>query len=188
MDTALMSELQAAHQNYAEAQRKLEELRQKAFQHEVDDYTFQSTDGEVRLSELFGDQRDLIMIHNMGRSCPYCTLWADGFIGLHSHLQNRAAFAIASPDDPKTQRAFAQSRSWPFRMVSTQGTTFAADMGYELDGSPQPGVSSFYKEDSGRIRRVSSAPFGPGDEFCSVWHFFDLLEDGANGWEPKHNY
>ncbi|MGI9388028.1 MAG: DUF899 family protein, partial [Methyloligellaceae bacterium] len=43
----------------------------------VDDYVFSKVDGTVRLSELFGNKDDLFVIHNMGASCPYCTLWAD---------------------------------------------------------------------------------------------------------------
>ncbi len=39
--------------------------------------------------------------------------------------------------------------------------------------------------DKGKILRVSDAPWSPGDDFCTVWHFFDLLPDGAAGWFPK---
>jgi predicted dithiol-disulfide oxidoreductase (DUF899 family) len=95
----------------------------------------------VRLSELFGDKADLFVIHNMGQSCPYCTLWADGFNGAYAHLSNRAAFVVSSPDTPEKQRKFAESRHWTFPMVSHEGTTFAEDMGYHQDGSWMPGVS-----------------------------------------------
>jgi predicted dithiol-disulfide oxidoreductase (DUF899 family) len=70
----------------ADYRRQIRELREKmrdvqaAVEPEaVKDYTFQRADGgSVRLSELFGDKADLFVIHNMGQSCPYCTLWADG--------------------------------------------------------------------------------------------------------------
>ena len=42
-------------------------------------------------------KRDLIVIHNMGASCPYCTLWADGFNGIYDHLADRAAFVALQP-------------------------------------------------------------------------------------------
>ena len=51
-----------------------------------------------------------------------------------------------------------------------------------------PGVSVFRKETDGTIYRVSRAEFGPGDNFCAVWHFFDLLPEGIDGWEPKLSY
>src|SRR5262245_53204167 len=102
-------------------------------------YTFQRAGGgSVRLSELFGDKADLFVIHNMGQSCPYCTLWADGFNGAYAHLSNRAAFVISSPDTPEKQQKFAESRHWTFPMVSHEGTTFAEDMGYRQDGGWMP--------------------------------------------------
>src|SRR6516164_9513796 len=60
----------------------------------------------------------------MGASCPYCTLWADGFNGLLPHIENRAAFVVASPDDPQAQEKFKASRGWRFPMVSHRDSTF----------------------------------------------------------------
>src|SRR5215469_16844687 len=106
---------------------------------EVADYTFVGADGPVRLSQLFGDKDTLFVIHNMGKTCPNCTMWADGFNGVLPHLENRAAFVVTSPDEPAIQAAFAGSRGWRFRMVSHQGTDFAADMGYRGDQGWRPG-------------------------------------------------
>jgi predicted dithiol-disulfide oxidoreductase (DUF899 family) len=73
-------------------------------------------------------------------------------------------------------------------MVSTQGTRFAADMGFEnATGQAMPGVSAFQKLD-GKIVRVSAAGFDTGDEYCSVWRLFDLLPEGVDGWRPKKSY
>src|SRR5262245_24363318 len=88
---------------------------------EVADYEFATTRGAVRLSELFGNKRDLILIHNMGTSCPNCTLWADGLNGIYDHLANRAVVVISSPDPPDVQQQFAQGRGWKVPMVSHQG-------------------------------------------------------------------
>jgi predicted dithiol-disulfide oxidoreductase (DUF899 family) len=145
---------------------------------EVDDYEFATIDGPVRLSELFGDRDDLILIHNMGSSCSYCTLWADGYNGIHRHVVARAAFAVSSPDRPDVQMKIAQSRGWQFPMVSHAGSTFAADMGYvSARGGWTPGVSVF-KRAGGSIARVSDTGFSPGDDYCTLWHFFDLLPGG----------
>jgi hypothetical protein len=38
------------------------------------------------------------------------------------------------------------------------------------------------------IFRVSDAGFQPGDDFCAIWHFFDLLPEGATGWQPQYKY
>ncbi len=38
--------------------------------------------------EMFGDKKQLLLIHNMGQGCRYCTLWADGFNGFLKHLES----------------------------------------------------------------------------------------------------
>ena len=55
------------------------------------------------------------------------------------------------------------------------------------NGSCQPGISVF-RRDNGRIVRVSDTDMGPGDAFCSVWHFFDMLPGGAGDWAPQFKY
>lgn len=156
---------------------------------DVDDFELTGAQGGVRLSALFGTQRDLIVIHNMGRKCVYCTMWADGFNGLYPHIADRAAFVVTSPDTPAVQAEFAASRGWRFPMVSHHGTSFAAGMGYQADdGSFHPGLSTFRLTDDNQIVRVSTTPMGPGDLFNPAWHMFDLLADGANDWQPKYRY
>jgi predicted dithiol-disulfide oxidoreductase (DUF899 family) len=114
-------------------------------------------------------------------------LWADGFNGVYDHLRNRAAFVVSSPDEPARQREFAASRHWKFPMVSHRGTTFAVDMGYRGDNGFAPGVSVFRRE-GGKLLRVADTGFSPGDDFCNVWHFFDLIPEGKAGWQPKFSY
>ncbi len=157
---------------------------------EVEDYTLTGSNGsKVRLSDLFEKKDNLILVHNMGRSCPYCTMWADGFNGVLDHMEDRAAFAVCSPDASSAQRKFASGRGWKFKMVSSKGSSFSKDMGFEnKDGGAEPGVSVFHKNTDGRIFRVSKDEFGPGDEYCIVWHFFDLLPGGSKGWEPRFRY
>jgi len=148
----------------------------------VQDYELTNVAGAVRLSELFGDHEDLILIHNMGVTCSYCTLWADGYNGIHPHVVTRAGFAVSSPDRPTVQKKFAESRGWRFPMVSHAGSTFAADMGYvSAKGGWMPGVSVFRREGA-NILRVSDTGFSPGDDFCTLWHFFDLLPGGVGEW------
>jgi predicted dithiol-disulfide oxidoreductase (DUF899 family) len=167
---------------------KMRELQQTVEPEEVADYVLTGADGPVRLSALFGGKDTLFVIHNMGKTCPACTMWADGYNGVVPHLESRAAFVVTSPDDPATQAAFAASRGWRFHMVSHQGTDFAADMGYRGEkGGWLPGISVF-KRDGERILRVSDQQLGPGDDFCSVYHFLDMLPEGATGWRPKFSY
>jgi predicted dithiol-disulfide oxidoreductase (DUF899 family) len=154
----------------------------------VGDYVFQTPAGAVTLKALFGDRRDLFVVHNMGTGCNSCTMWADGLNGFYPHIRDRASLVVASPDTPAVQAEFAASRGWKFPMVSTKGTTFSADMGFATaKGSPMPGVSAFQQKD-GQVSRVSASPFDDYDDFCMAWRFFDLLPEGADGWRPKKSY
>jgi predicted dithiol-disulfide oxidoreductase (DUF899 family) len=171
----------------AALREKIREAQASVPPQEVEDYTFASMHGAVRLSELFGDKDTLFVIHNMGASCRYCTMWADGFNGVLPHIESRAAFVISSPDPPETQDKFRASRGWRVRMVSHQDSRFAADMGFEGNDGWRPGVTVFRKKD-GKILRVADTATGPGDDLCVVWHLFDLIPEGKAGWQPQFNY
>jgi predicted dithiol-disulfide oxidoreductase (DUF899 family) len=172
----------------AELRAQMREIQAAGEPQAVTDYVFCNSAGALRLSALFGDKPDLIVIHNMGAACPSCTLWADGFNGIYDHLGSRAAFVVSSPDPPDAQRKFAASRGWRFPLVSHQGSSFAADMGYRAeDGGWLPGVSVFRRAEH-RILRVADTGFCPGDDFCALWHLFDLIPGGAGDWRPQYRY
>jgi predicted dithiol-disulfide oxidoreductase (DUF899 family) len=174
-------------QQIAELRNRMRELQRSVEPEKVADYEFSTAEGKVRLSELFGEKQYLFVIHNMGAGCRYCTLWADGFNGILPHIENRAGFVVTSPDEPAAQQKFKTGRGWRFRMVSHRDTSFAEDMGYRGKDGWLPGVSVFLKQ-GGVICRVSDNRFGPGDDFCAIWHFFDLLPEGADGWQPQYKY
>ena len=188
--------LAAKRQEIAALHAEMRELQAKIEPQPVEDYVFAGPGGPVKLSELFGDKKDLFVIHNMGTTCRYCTLWADGFNGVYDHLADRAAFVLATPNPPEAQQQFARARGWRFPMVSHAGNTFAMDMGYRLEKGDDfgentsrwvPGVSAFQKR-GGDIVRVSDTDLGPRDDFCVVWHLLDLLPESDAGWEPKFRY
>ncbi len=130
----LQAEFAEAWTNLEEAKRKMLELCRRIGPERVEDYELQGREGGVRLSEMFGDKSDLILVHNMGSECPYCTMWADGFNGALRHLQDRAAFVAVSPNSVDVQQAVREKRGWQFEMYSAEGTTFIKDMGFESDG------------------------------------------------------
>ncbi len=152
----------------------------------VGEYSFTRLDEtKASLADLFGTHDDLLIVHNMGERCQYCALWADGFIGFARHIMQRCAFVLASPDSTESLRAQVALRGWNFPVVSDAGTSFNADMGFEpKPDSRYPGVSSFHRASDGSIARVSSAFFGPGDEFCAIWPLFELFTDGYKEWAP----
>lgn len=170
-----------------EAKLKIAKMRKERPLEPVKDYEFGTwAGGNETLRELFGDRVELIVIHNMGTFCDYCTLWADGFNGQRMHFSDRAAFVVISNDSVSKQQVFAASRGWEFKMVSSEGTTFFADMGFTgEDGGPWPGVSCFRKQPDGSVVRTGHESLGEGDDFCPVWHVFALFGDEFGGWSPK---
>lgn len=154
---------------------------------EVPNYLFEGHDGKtLSLSDAFGTKADLIVIHNMGRHCPMCTMWADGIDGVSAHLRDRAGLLVVSNDPVRTQRALVKARGWRFPMASSMGTSFFRHMGFaSKEGAPWPGVSTFHREPDGRILRIARASFGPGDDYCPTFGFLALLRDGQDGWWPR---
>jgi predicted dithiol-disulfide oxidoreductase (DUF899 family) len=187
-DADARTRIEALEAEILEKSKEVAALKRARPPEPVEDYVFQGPDGPESLAALFGPGADLIVIHNMGRRCAWCTLWADGFNGLYPHLASRAAFVVVSPDAVEDQQAFARSRGWRFPMRSARGTTFAADMGFQGEHGPWPGVSTFHRDAAGRLTRVASAPLGPMDPFCSLWHLFALLRDGPADWSPRFAY
>ncbi|MDK9699015.1 MAG: DUF899 family protein [bacterium] len=188
-DSAWQQQIDALEKEIVERKQQLAALRLQGPRSEVPDYTFRRSDGsKVKLSELFGDKSELLIVHNMGKSCPYCTLWADGFNGLYFHIENKAGFAVSSPDTPEVMNEFAKSRNWRFTMLSTQENSFKRDLGFEVNGDYLPGVSSFAKTPEGKIEHVAWSYFGPGDDFNATWFFFDLLPSGRADWHPRFKY
>lgn len=187
MKTEIDKKIDELDYQLQDIKRRLAELRRQRPREEVRDYRLLDCEGrEASLSSLFGDHNELILVHNMGRQCSYCSMWADGFVGLLPHITSRAAFVVTSPDEPAVQRAFARSRGWNFPMYSVAGSSMVSDMGFDDPGEGlMPGVSTFTKEPDGKIYRVGRAEFGPGDDFCPVWHFLELFPEGIDGWEPK---
>jgi predicted dithiol-disulfide oxidoreductase (DUF899 family) len=171
-----------------EAKNRLREAIAAAAPERVEDWELKRLDGSaVRLSELFGDKSELLVVHNMGKHCNYCSLWADGMIGYADHLQERCAFVLCSNDDPETAESFAKERGWDYPVVSGAGSGFARAMGYaDEKGNPHPGVSAFHKSSDGSIVRTGDMPFGPGDDFCAVWPMLDMLKGNKGDWEPRH--
>lgn len=67
---------------------EIEQVRAQQVPVEVENYIFQTLNGSVSLSEVFGQREQLMLIHNMGSQCRFCTLWADGINGHLPHLES----------------------------------------------------------------------------------------------------
>lgn len=188
MSEAIQKEIETLRERLKADSMRLAELQKSLPPVQVKDYDLMTTDGPMKLSEFFQGRDDLIVIHNMGRSCTHCTLWADGFNGVESHIHDRAALLLVSADPAEQAEAFANERGWLFAVASGHGGDFTRDMGFEREGGPWPGISTFHKNTDGTLHRIAQDEFDPGDPYCSVWHLFARLKDGINGWTPKEHY
>jgi predicted dithiol-disulfide oxidoreductase (DUF899 family) len=182
-------EIRLLQSQIADLKKRLGEARRRASPVVVPNLPLLSREGTpTSLAACFGNRSELLVIHNMGSRCVYCTLWADGFVGLWPHLNDRCAFVLVSEDEPAVLDGFARSRGWPFPVVSMYGSEFANALGVGYEGTHQnPGVSAFTRDAAGTIRRTGHAEFGPGDDFCAMWPFVELFGDTPE-WKPKYNY
>ena len=189
MNESTYEQIAVLQKEITQSRNKILELRSNLELEPVNDYALKDWNGnEVLLSSLFDERDELMVIHNMGKRCVYCTLWADGFNGSVLPLNDRMPFVVTSPDAPEIQKEFAESRGWNFKMLSADGSEFIKDLGFE-GGTKQymPGVSALIRKE-GKIYRTSYDYFGPGDFYCAPWHLFDLFPKGNNEWQPKYKY
>ena len=191
-----MAALHAKRREMAALKDEMRALQAAIVPETVEDYLLDGWDGPVRLSALFGDKLDLILIHNMGVGCSSCTMWADGFNGVYEHLAARAAFVVASANPVEVQKAFAQRRGWRFPMVSYARSPLAQDLGYRhrnndpIDdsmGGWNAGVSVL-RYDGETIVRLSDAEFMEFDGFCVVHSLFDMVPGADAAWQPRFTY
>ena len=183
----MTDEISAIEKQLYELTTKLNELRTTHSGNEVETYTFSTLDGEVALLDLFGDNYRLLVIHNMGKGCRYCTLWADGFNGFLPHLESAMSVVLVSKDSPAVQRRFANSRGWRFRLASHGGGQYIQDQNVMADEQNTPGAV-VYERDGTRITRKNAAVFGPGDLYCSIWNLLGMAGFDAGNWTPQYNY
>lgn len=161
---------------------ELSQLRQRLEPIKIRDYEFETIQGlSQRLSDLIHEEDGLVMVHNMGRTCPYCTTWADGFSDSYHRISSKVPFLVTSKESPEQQEKNRQERNWAFPMVSSQNNRFLEDLGFRKDGMVYPGLTYLTKNEAGEIFSHGLHVFGPGDEFGMLWHILDLV----GKWDAK---
>ena len=181
------SEITALEQQIFELTEKLHGLRKNDSGTKVRNYSFSTQEGETSLLELFGKHDTLLVIHNMGQGCRYCTLWADGFNGFLPHLESAMSVVLMSKDSADLQRQFANARGWRFRLASHGGGEYISEQSV-VDGADNMPGAVVYKLHDGVIHRKSSCVFGPGDLYCSAWNLLGLAGISEADWTPQYNY
>ncbi len=185
--TTTSAEIQKLEAEIGALSRKLGQLRKDTAPQRVKNYKFQDLNGEHTLLDLFAGKEQLLAIHNMGQGCRYCTLWADGMNGFLPHLENEFSVVLFSKDSPTLQRQFANSRGWHFRMFSHGGGEYIQEQSVMTGERNGPGLVCYFRKGDEIFRKNASA-FGPGDQFCSLWHIISLAGRNEENWTPQYNY
>ena len=162
-------------------------------------------DGEVRLSELFGEHDTLVIYSFMfPRSladegpCPSCTSILDSLDGAAAHLSERVALAVVAKAPLARVRAFAQERGWRhLHLLSSAGSEYNPRYRAEnADGSQNPVLNVFTRRE-GEIRHfwsteLMTAPRETGqdprhvDFIWPVWGVLDTTPAGrGHDWSPR---
>lgn len=183
----MSKDIQAIEQEIYALTEKLNELRKQNQAVEVTNYSFETQQGPSTLLELFGERDKLLVIHNMGQGCRYCTLWADGFNGFVSHLESAMSLVLVSKDPPELQRKFANDRGWKFKLASHAGGEYILEQTVTPGEKNAPGAV-LYERRGDKIFRKNSSEFGPGDLYCSMWGLLGLAGMGEEEWTPQYNY
>ena len=182
-------EIQALEKEIGELTTKLKQLQidNQGADTTIPNYTFETEFGEVSLKELFGSKDTLLVIHNMGDGCRYCTIWADGINGFLPHLETAMSVFLVSKNDPDTQRRFANSRGWRFNIASHRNCDYAKDHTTLGEYGNVPGAAVYIRKGD-QIFKKNACMFGPGDVYCAMWHIFALAGIKEDNWTPQFRY
>lgn len=153
----------------------------------VPNYLFDTQAGEASLLDFFAGQDSLLVIHNMGQGCRYCTLMADGFNGFLPHLESAMSVVLVSKDPVGLQRRFANSRGWRFRLASHGGGDYIKEQTVLSGQDNYPGAVVYVRQGD-EILRKNACVFGPGDLYCSMWSLLALAGKNEADWTPQYSY
>ena len=176
-------------------------------------YVFTTPDGDVSLSDLFGNHSQLFIKHFMmgphqDWQCPGCTLEVAHVDGLleyfHHHDMSYVAVARAPIDEIEAVR---KKMGWNFQWVSSSKSDFNYDFHvsfrpeeieagkamynfHEFDpkiSEDLSGNSIFYKDEDGNVFHTYSTFGRGGEQFLGIYSFFDLLPKGREENGPTHS-
>lgn len=171
-------------------------------------YIFEGPNGKETLADLFSGRSQLLVYHfmlgpNWVEGCPSCSFLADHFDGAIPHLNARDVTFLAISRAPLSQiQAFQKRMGWKFKWVSSNGTGFNFD--YKVSFTPEdiakgkegeknynfntipftveegPGLSAFYKDESGNVFHTYSAYARGLDIVVGAYNLLDFAPKGRD--------
>jgi predicted dithiol-disulfide oxidoreductase (DUF899 family) len=180
-------------------------------------YVFDTTEGKKTLSDLFGNNSQLIIHHFMWRhdldsGCPSCSLEADHAEGAIVHLENHDVSYVRVSRAPLAKlTAYKKRMGWTAAWVSSLGSDFNYDYhvsftkdelatgevyyNYRMtkEGFDElPGLSVFVKDDEGRVYHTYSSYARGNEEVAGAFVYLDMTPKGRNeteimDWVKRHD-
>jgi predicted dithiol-disulfide oxidoreductase (DUF899 family) len=165
-------------------------------------YVFHGPNGKETLADLFDGRSQLIVYHFMfgpdwEEGCPSCSFLCDHIDGTLAHLEHHDVTLLAISRAPLSKlEAYKKRMGWRFKWVSSFGSDFNFDYhvsftekeiaqgkiyyNYEMTegGEEQPGISVFYKDESGDIFHTYSSYARGGDILIGTYNYLDLTPLG----------
>jgi len=167
-------------------------------------YAFDTPEGKKSLADLFAGRSQLIVYHFMLgpdwiEGCPSCSYLADHFDGMLPHLAERDVSFTAISRAPLAEiEAYKRRMGWRFPWASSSGNDFNFDFGVsfpledghgsgiynferqDLTSDEMPGVSAFYKDESGAVFHTYSCYNRGNDQLNVHYHYLDLVPKGRD--------
>lgn len=181
------------------------------------EYVFDTPEGPRTLAQLFDGRSQLLVQHFMfapgwKEGCPSCSYMADHTDGMNRHLAHHDVTMIAVSRAPLADiERYLKRMGWQFRWVSSFGNDFNYDFRVSFNpeevgsghidynfgewrktGQEWPGVSAFYKDETGAIFRTYST-YGRGVEvMMGTYNMLDIAPKGRNeaqgmDWVRRHD-
>jgi predicted dithiol-disulfide oxidoreductase (DUF899 family) len=173
-----------------------------------EDYVFDEGDGRhVKLSELFRDRQDTLLIYNYmfgpnaKQPCPMCTSFLDSLDGAAPHVTQRASLAVVVKSPFGRVKDVAQARGWRrLRLLSSSDNHSNRDYhGETPEGGQLPMLNVFVRR-KGKIYHsyATELQFMPPDKgqnqrhidmLWPLWNLLDLTPEGRRAdWYPSLSY
>jgi predicted dithiol-disulfide oxidoreductase (DUF899 family) len=168
-------------------------------------YVFEGPSGRQTLADLFEGRSQLVVYHLMfhpawSEACASCSFWADNFNGIDIHLAHRDITFLAISRAPLAKlEAYRKRMGWSFKWVSAGESDFNFDLGVSFGaeaakrgdayynygtgvkvGEEMPGVSVFYRDESGDLYHTYSTYSRGIDLLNGGYNYIDLTPRGRD--------
>lgn len=168
------------------------------------DYRFEGEHGPVKLADLFGDKKTLVIYSYMfgpkrQRPCPMCTSFMSTWEKKLPDIEQRVAFVMMARSPIERLVAAKQSRGWTnLKVFSDTEGNYTRDY-VSAEDADAPGYTVFTRRE-GSIRHFWSGEMGgetadPGQDprgapdLDPLWTILDTTPEGrGNDWYPELEY